>query len=46
MAPFPESAALTVCLGLGLFLVVESLFIIRHVGAWWHQPHGRADPKA
>ena len=46
MAPFPESAALTVCLGLALFLVVESLFIIRHVGAWWHQTGTRDDPNA
>jgi len=45
MVPFPESEALTLWLGLALFLAIESLFIIQMVGAFWNRSDWRDDPR-
>ena len=46
MTPFPESDALTLWLGLALFLLIEALFIIRQVRAIWGKPDTREGPKS
>jgi hypothetical protein len=44
MMSFPENQALTLWLGLALFLLIEALFITRQVGALWDRPC-RSDPR-
>jgi hypothetical protein len=43
MVPFPESATLTLWLGLALFLLIEAVVVIRLVARIWAPPSGRDD---